>query len=76
MIKLLTIILLILLLLIGGKRGLKTFLSIYFNLALLFIIIIITSWGFNPTIPTLVISIIISIIIQFFLNGANNKTLY
>lgn len=74
MIKLLTIILLVLLILIGGKRGIKTFLSIYFNLALLFILVIITSWGFNPTIPTLVISIIISIIIQFFLNGTNQKT--
>jgi uncharacterized membrane protein len=75
MIKALTIILLVLLLIIGGKRGLKTFLSIYFNLALLFILVIITGWGFNPTIPTLVISIIISIIIQFFLNGYNKKTL-
>jgi uncharacterized membrane protein len=74
MIKILTIILLVLLILIGGKRGLKTFFSIYFNLALLFILVIITSWGFNPTIPTLVISIIISIIIQFFLNGTNKKT--
>ena len=75
MIKLLTIILLILLLIIGGKRGIKTFLSIYFNLALLFILVIITGWGFNPTIPTLVITIIISIIIQFFLNGTNKKTI-
>ncbi len=75
MIKLLTIILLLLLLLIGGTRGLKTFFSIYFNLALIFILIIITGWGFNPTIPTLVISIIISIIIQYFLNGYNKKTL-
>jgi uncharacterized membrane protein len=75
MIKILTIILLALLLIIGGKRGIKTFLSIYFNLALLFILVIITGWGFNPTIPTLVITIIISIIIQFFLNGTNQKTI-
>jgi uncharacterized membrane protein len=75
MIKILTIILLVLLLIIGGKRGIKTFLSIYFNLALLFILVIITGWGFNPTIPTLVITIIISIIIQFFLNGTNQKTI-
>jgi uncharacterized membrane protein len=66
MIKLLTIILLILLILIGGKRGIKTFFSIYFNLTLIFILVLIPSWGFNPTIPTLVISIIMSIIIQFF----------
>lgn len=75
MIKLLTIILLILLLLIGGKRGLKTFFSIYFSLTFIFILVLITSWGFNPTIPTFTISIIISIIIQFFLNGTNTKTI-
>lgn len=75
MIKILTLILLALLIIIGGKRGIKTFLSIYFNLAILFILVIITGWGFNPTIPTLVITIIISIIIQFFLNGTNKKTI-
>ena len=75
MIKLLTLILLTLLILIGGKRGIKTFLSIYFNLSLIFILVIITTWGFNPTIPTLVICIIISIVILFFLNGTNKKTI-
>lgn len=75
MIKLLSIILLTLLLLIGGKRGLKTFFAIYVNLFLLMILVIITGWGFNPTIPTLIICIIISTIILFFLNGVNKKTI-
>ena len=75
MIKLLSLILLILLTIIGGKRGIKTFLTIYISLALLFILLIIVGWGFNPTIPTLVICIIISIIILFFLNGYNKKTI-
>lgn len=75
MIKLLSLILLVLLTIIGGKRGIKTFFTIYMNLSLLFILIIIIGWGFNPTIPTLVICIIISIIILFFLNGYNKKTI-
>lgn len=75
MIKLLSLILLVLLTIIGGKRGIKTFFTIYMNLALLFILVIIVGWGFNPTIPTLVICTIISIIILFFLNGYNKKTI-
>lgn len=75
MIKILSLILLILLLSIGGKRGLKTFITIYMNLALIFILVIIVGWGFNPIIPTLIICIIISTIILFFLNGTNKKTI-
>lgn len=75
MIKVLSIILFILLLLIGGKRGLKTFITIYLNLALIFILVVIVSLGINPIIPTFIISLIISIIILFFLNGFNRKTI-
>ena len=74
MIKLLSLILLILLLLIGGKRGLKTFITIYVNLFLILILIIIYGWGFDPIIPTFVISLIISCIILFLLNKVNIKT--
>lgn len=74
MIKCLSIILFILLALIGGFRGIKTFLAIYLNLALIFILVIISGWGFNPTIPTFIICLIISVIILFFLNGFNAKT--
>lgn len=75
MIKILSLILLILLLLIGGKRGLKTFFTIYMNLALIFLLVIIVGWGFNPIIPTFIICIVISTIILFFLNGTNKKTI-
>lgn len=75
MITALSIILFVLLILIGGKRGFKTFLTIYFNLGLLMLLIIIVGWGFNPTIPTFIICIVISTIILFFLNGYNKKTL-
>ncbi len=74
MIKLLSVILFILLLLIGGRRGLKTFISIYLNLALVLVLIIIVGWGFNPTIPTIIICLIITTIVLFILNGYNKKT--
>lgn len=75
MIGVLSIILLILLILIGKTRGVKTFVTIYINLALIFALVIIAGWGFNPTIPTFVICLCISCIILFFLNGYNQKTL-
>ena len=75
MIKLLSLILLLLLILIGGKRGLKTFFTIYVNLFLIIILIIIYGWGFDPIIPTFVISLIISCIILFLLNKVNIKTI-
>ena len=74
MIKLLSLILLILLLIIGGKRGLKTFITIYINLILIMFLIIIVGWGFNPTIPTFIMCILISLLILFMLNGYNKKT--
>lgn len=75
MIKLLSLILLLLLIIIGGKRGIKTFITIYLNLALIFLLVIIVGWGFNPIIPTFFICLIISTIILFFLNGTNKKTI-
>ena len=74
MIKLLSLILFVLLLLIGGKRGLKTFVTIYINLFLLLILIVIYGWGFDPLIPTFVICLIISCLILFILNKVNIKT--
>ena len=75
MVKVLSLILLVLLLLVGKTRGLKTYFSIYLNLALIFILVIITGWGFNPIIPTFIICILISLIVLFVLNGYNKKTL-
>lgn len=75
MVKVLSLILLVLLLLVGKTRGLKTYFSIYLNLALIFILVIITGWGFNPIIPTFIICILISLIVLFVLNGYNEKTL-
>jgi len=71
----LSIILLLLLIVIAGKRGLKAFLTIYINLALVFILIIIIGWGFNPLIHAFIIGLIISLVILFMLNGFNKKTI-
>ncbi len=75
MILILSIILLILLLTIGGTRGLKTFITLYINLILLFFLIVLVGWGFDPLIPTLVICLIIALIILFILNEYSKKTL-
>jgi uncharacterized membrane protein len=75
MIKLLSLILLVLLVLIGGKRGLKTFITIYINLFLIMLLIIIYGWGFDPLIPTFIFSLTISSIILFLLNKVNEKTI-
>lgn len=74
MIKLLSLILLLLLILVGGKRGIKTYFTIYMNLLLILLLIIIIGWGFNPIIPTMIVCLIISVIVLFFLNGVNVKT--
>lgn len=71
----LSIVLLILLLLIGGKRGLKTYLMVYINLFFIMLLIILVGWGFNPLIVTFISVIIISLVILFFLNGYNKKTI-
>lgn len=73
--QLLSFLLFILLLFVGGRRGVKTFITIYINLALIFLLVILVGWGFNPNIPTLVICLIISMIILFFLNGVSKKTI-
>ena len=71
----LSVILLILLLLVGGRRGIKTYFMIYINLFLILCLIITIGWGFDPLISTFINVIIISIVILFFLNGFNKKTI-
>lgn len=75
MIKLLSLILFILLLFIGDKRGVKTFITIYLNIFLLLVLILLICHGYNPIICSLIICLIISVLILFFLNGINRKTI-
>lgn len=74
MIKILSLILFILLLLIGKKQGLKTFLCFYMSYFLIIIYIVFMGYGFNAIIVSLIICIIESLISLFLLNGYNIKT--
>ena len=73
--SILSIILFLLLLIIGGKRGIKTYVMIYINLFLIMGLIILVGWGFDPLIVTFINVVITSLIILFFLNGYNKKTI-
>ncbi|WP_071392922.1 YibE/F family protein [Bacillus tuaregi] len=68
-------ILFILMTLIGGKKGAKSFLAIFFNFAvLLLIILLMTDPNLDPVILTMVACILISCITLFFINEFNSKT--
>ncbi len=75
MIKILSIILIILLYAIGGERGIVTFLSLCFNIAVLSLSIILMSWGWNPIIVTFLSCLLICNITLFYQNGKNAKTI-
>lgn len=74
MIWILSLILLILLLLVGKKRGFKTFVTFYLSVVLIIIYVIIMSFGANAIILALIICILSTLICLFLLNGYNVKT--
>ena len=53
----------------------STYIMIYINMFLIMGLIILVGWGFDPLIVTLINVIITSLIILFFLNGYNKKTI-
>ena len=71
----LAIILFLLMIYIDKERGIKLFLSIIFNFIVLMLIFSLISIGFNPIICSLIECLIISIIILYFVNGKNKKTI-
>lgn len=72
---LLAIILFLLMVLIGGKKGARSFFTLFLNFGVLFItIIIMTVPNVNPVILTLIACTAISCINLFYINGVNNKT--
>lgn len=73
--KILCVILFILLLLVGKKRGIKTFITFIICFALIGLYIILMGLGFNAIILAFIICILASMISLFFLNGLNPKTL-
>ena len=72
--KILWVILFILLLLVGQKRGIRAFFSFLMSMLLIIIYILLMSWGVNAIFLAFIICIIASIISLFFLNGYTEKT--
>lgn len=70
----LVLILLILMIIVGGKRGFKSFISLCLNFILLILTFYFTAIGFNPIGVALIGCGIMSYIILFFVNGDNVKT--
>ena len=74
MIKVLLIIFLVLLLLIGGDRGVVSLISIAGNLITFFIMIWLMAAGFNPFIVTFAGCLLVNSITLLYQNGKNIKT--
>jgi uncharacterized membrane protein len=70
----LLIILFILMIVIGGQRGLQSFVALFFNFIILFIMLILIGVKLDPIKVTVFCCIIISCITLFFINGFNIKT--
>lgn len=70
----LLVVLFFLMIYIDRRRGIKLFLSIFFNFLVLFIIFYLIVIGFNPIITSLIGCLIFSYIILYFVNGENVKT--
>lgn len=68
-------ILFILMLLVGGKRGVKSFVALCCNFATLFYMVFLIVSKFDPIIVTVMGSMIITSVTLFYINGVNEKTL-
>ncbi|WP_051280387.1 YibE/F family protein [Anaerovorax odorimutans] len=75
MIKALAVVLVILLYIVGGNRGIITFKSLFFNIAVLSLSILLMTYGWDPVIVTFISSLIICYITLFYQNGKNSKTI-
>ena len=72
---LLGVILFILMSIIGGQKGVSSFLALFFNFSVVIIItIFMTNPNINPIILTLFACLVISCINLFYINGVNIKT--
>ncbi|NMM64075.1 YibE/F family protein [Clostridium sp. P21] len=70
----LLIILFILMIIIGGKRGVKSFFTLIFNFSILFFMLILIAAQMDPIKITFIGSITITYITLFYINGLNKKT--
>jgi len=68
-------ILFILMILIGGKKGARSFISLFLNFSVIFLtMFFMMDPNINPIIITLVACTVISCINLFYINGVNSKT--
>lgn len=67
-------ILFLLMAVVGGKRGIKSFLTIFFNFITMFFMLMLIGAGFEPIKVTIAVCIIITCATLFFINGVNVKT--
>jgi len=74
MILALAVIFLILVVLIGGDRGVRSLLALVMNIVVFFVDIIALKHGMNAYVMTLITIILMSITVLFFQNGYNLKT--
>lgn len=73
---LLAVILCLLMVLIGGKKGAKSFISLFLNFGVLWVIILeMTLPQANPNLLAIVAGVAISCINLFFINEVNSKTI-
>lgn len=72
----LALILLCLMVIIGGRKGFRSFLSLFFNfIVILITTILMTIPSFDPVVITIIACVIISCINLFYINEINSKTI-
>ncbi|WP_078555683.1 YibE/F family protein [Bacillus alkalicellulosilyticus] len=72
----LALILFILMVMVGGEKGARSFIAIFFNFGVLFLtILFMTHPNANPILLTIIACAAISFISLFFINGINVKTI-
>ena len=72
--KILWLILFILLLIVGRKRGIKTFFTFVICMIFIVIYIFLMRLGFNPIVLAYITCLLASLVSLFFLNGYSKKT--
>lgn len=68
-------ILFVLMIIIGGTRGVKSFFTLIFNFITMFILLVLIGAKFDPIKVTIIGCILITIVTLFFINSFNLKTL-
>lgn len=72
---LLTLILFVSMTIIGGKKGVRSFVALFINFIVLIItVLIMTDPSADPIILTIIASVLISCVTLFFINEVNKKT--